>query len=142
MPVEWNRAVRTCARRHRSCIQSVNLDDEREMDAFFDQIIDAGFSASAPKRRTAAQGFLSEAGHVLLKELPQDMKEASERDSAGNTGQAHGDRRRSSQRGKVLKSDSTVIGKRFEQPLADGYHHLFRPGLPAGSDRAGSGSHQ
>ena len=65
-------------------IESVNLDDERETDAFFDQIIDAGVErVRAEGDELRRKGLLDQEGNVLLKELPPDMREDSERDFGG-----------------------------------------------------------
>jgi len=68
----------------RLTIETVNLDDEREMDAFFDQVIDAGVQrVRAEGDELRRKGLLDAQGNVLLDELPPDMRENSERDFGG-----------------------------------------------------------
>jgi hypothetical protein len=51
------------------------------MDAFFDQVIHAGIErVRAEGDELRRKGLLDEEGHVLLKELPPDMRENSGRD--------------------------------------------------------------
>ena len=68
----------------RLTIESVNLDDARETDAFFDQVIDAGVQrVRAEGDELRRKGLLDAQGNVLLDELPPDMRENSERDFGG-----------------------------------------------------------
>jgi hypothetical protein len=68
----------------RLTIENVNLDDEREMDAFFDQVIDAGIErVRAEGDELRRKGLLDAQGNVLLDKLPPDMRENSERDFGG-----------------------------------------------------------
>jgi hypothetical protein len=68
----------------RLTIETVNLDDEHEMDAFFDQVIGAGIErVRAEGDELRREGLLDEQGNVLLDELPPDMRENSERDFGG-----------------------------------------------------------
>ena len=68
----------------RLAIENVNLDDEREMDAFFDQVIDAGIErVRAEGDELRRKGLLDAQGNVLLDKLPPDMRENSERDFGG-----------------------------------------------------------
>ena len=68
----------------RLTIENVNLDDEREMDAFFDQVIAAGIErVRAEGDELRRKGLLDAQGNVLLDKLPPDMRENSERDFGG-----------------------------------------------------------
>jgi hypothetical protein len=68
----------------RLTIDSVNLDDRREMDAFDDQMITAGLErVRAEGDELRRRGLLDEHGNLLAKELPADMKEDVPRDFGG-----------------------------------------------------------
>ena len=68
----------------RLTIETVNLDDEHEMGAFFDQVIDAGIErVRAEGDELRRKGLLDAQGNVLLDKLPPDMRENSERDFGG-----------------------------------------------------------
>jgi len=68
----------------RLTLESVNLDDESEMDAFDEQMIEAGLErVRAEGDELRRKGLLDDEGHVLLKELPPDMRENSEPDFGG-----------------------------------------------------------
>jgi hypothetical protein len=68
----------------RLTIENVNLDDEREMDAFDDQLIEAGLRRiRAEGDELRRKGLLDAQGNVLLDKLPPDMRENSERDFGG-----------------------------------------------------------
>jgi hypothetical protein len=68
----------------RLSIETVNLDDEKDMDALFDQVIDAGVQrVRAEGDELRRKGLLDVQGNVLLDELPPDMRENSERDFGG-----------------------------------------------------------
>lgn len=68
----------------RLTIESVNLDDERDVDAFDDQVITAGMErVRAEGDELRRKGLLDGHGNLIVKELPADMKEGSERDFGG-----------------------------------------------------------
>jgi hypothetical protein len=68
----------------RLTIDNVDLDDQSEMDAFMDQVITAGVErVRAEGAELRRRGLMDENGNMLLKELPADMKEGSERDFGG-----------------------------------------------------------
>ena len=68
----------------RLTIDSVNLDDPGEMDAFDDQVITAGLErVRAEGDELRRRGLLDEQGSLLAKELPADMKEGARRDFGG-----------------------------------------------------------
>jgi hypothetical protein len=68
----------------RLTIENVNLDDQREMDAFADQVITAGMErVRAEGNELRRKGLLDRQGNILLNELPADMREGSERDFGG-----------------------------------------------------------
>ena len=68
----------------RLTIESVNLDDQREMDAFDDQVITSGMErVRAEGDQLRRRGLLDEQGNLLVNELPHDMQEGSERDVGG-----------------------------------------------------------
>ena len=68
----------------RLTIETVNLDDQREMDALDEQMIEAGLERiRAEGAELRRRGLLDAQGNVLLKELPPDMGENSERDFGG-----------------------------------------------------------
>ena len=68
----------------RLTIENVNLDDEREMDALVHQMFAAGLErVRAEGDELRRKGLLDSEGHVLLKELPADMKEGADRDFGG-----------------------------------------------------------
>jgi len=65
-------------------IENVNLDDECEMDAFVKQMFTVGLEqVRAEGDALRGKGLLDSDGHVLLKELPADMKEGADRDFGG-----------------------------------------------------------
>jgi hypothetical protein len=69
---------------NRLTIENVNLDDEREMDAFDDRAIAAGMErVRAEGDELRRRGILDPQGNVLVKELPADMRETSESDFSG-----------------------------------------------------------
>lgn len=69
---------------HRLSIENVKLDDEREIDAFDQQVIDAGMErVRADREKLRAQGLLEDDGKLRLIELPEDMRPGSERDFGG-----------------------------------------------------------
>ena len=68
----------------RLTIDSINLDDPGEMDAFYDQVIAAGMErVRAEGDELRRRGLLDEHGNLLVKELPPDMKEGARRDFGG-----------------------------------------------------------
>jgi hypothetical protein len=68
----------------RLTIDSVNLDDPGEMDAFDDQVITAGLErVRAEGDELRRRGLMDEHGNLLVKELPADMKEGGQRDFGG-----------------------------------------------------------
>ena len=68
----------------RLTIENVDLDDQDEMDAFVDQVITAGLQrVRAEGDELRRRGLLDENGNLLIKDLPPDMKEGSERDFGG-----------------------------------------------------------
>jgi hypothetical protein len=68
----------------RLTIENVNLDDEREMDAFVDQMFTVGLEqVRAEGEELRRKGLLDTDGNLLLKELPADMKEGADRDFGG-----------------------------------------------------------
>jgi hypothetical protein len=65
-------------------IDSVNLEDQREVDAFDAHVIAIGMErVRAEGDELRRKGLLDEQGKVLATELPADMKESSERDFGG-----------------------------------------------------------
>ena len=65
-------------------IESVNLDDNREMDEFDRQVIAAGMEeVRAGIAELQRKGLLDEQGKLTLKEIPRDMQEGAERDFGG-----------------------------------------------------------
>jgi hypothetical protein len=68
----------------RLTIENVDLDDQDEMDAFVDQVITAGLKrVRAEGDELRRKGLMDENGNLLIKDLPPDMKEGSERDFGG-----------------------------------------------------------
>ena len=68
----------------RLTIENVNLDDDRELDAFDAQIIAAGMArVLAEGEELRRRGLIDSDGRVLLKELPADMREGADRDFGG-----------------------------------------------------------
>ena len=65
-------------------IETVNLDDVREVDEFDRQVIDAGMARVRSEIKELQQkGLLDAQGKPVLKELPRDMQEGAERDFGG-----------------------------------------------------------
>jgi hypothetical protein len=65
-------------------IETVNLDDVREVDEFDRQVIDAGMArVRAEIKELQQNGLLDAQGKPVLKELPRDMQEGAERDFGG-----------------------------------------------------------
>ena len=63
----------------RLMIENVNLDDQREMDAFVDQVLSDGMErVRAEGDELRRKGLLDAQGNLLVKELPADMKEAAD----------------------------------------------------------------
>jgi hypothetical protein len=68
----------------RLTIENVNLDDDREMDMFDGQMIDAGRErVQVEGDELRRRGLLDPQGNLLVSELPADMREGSERDFGG-----------------------------------------------------------
>jgi len=68
----------------RLTIDNVDLDDEREMDAFDDQIITTGLErVRAEGDELRRRGILDSQGNLLVKKLPADMQEGADRDFGG-----------------------------------------------------------
>jgi hypothetical protein len=68
----------------RLSIENVDLDDERELDAFDDQTITAGLErVRAEGDELRRKGILDSEGNLLVKELPADMLEGADRDFGG-----------------------------------------------------------
>ena len=68
----------------RLTIDTVNLDDQHEMDVFDEQVITAGMErVRAEGDELRDRGLLDEQGDLLVKELPADMQEGSIRDFGG-----------------------------------------------------------
>jgi hypothetical protein len=68
----------------RLTIENVNLDDEREMDAFVDQVLTAGMERVREEGdELRRKGLLDSQGTLLVKKLPADMKEGADRDFGG-----------------------------------------------------------
>jgi hypothetical protein len=68
----------------RLTIESVNLDDEREMDALVDQMFTVGLArVKAEGDELRRKGLLDSQGNPLVKELPADMHEGADRDFGG-----------------------------------------------------------
>jgi len=65
-------------------IESVNLDDEHEMDEFDRQVITAGMvTVGAEIARLRDRGLLDAQGKLTIKELPADMRQGTDRDFGG-----------------------------------------------------------
>jgi hypothetical protein len=65
-------------------IENVNLDDEREMDAFVDQVLSAGMErVRAEGDELRRKGLLDSQGNLLVKKLPADMQDGADRDFGG-----------------------------------------------------------
>jgi hypothetical protein len=68
----------------RLTIENVDFDNQEEMDTFWEQVISAGMArVRAEGEELRRRGLLDEHGNLLLKELPPDMREGSERDFGG-----------------------------------------------------------
>jgi len=68
----------------RLTIEDVNLDDERELDTLDDQAITAGLErVRAEGDELRRKGILDSEGNLLLKDLPADMQEGTDRDFGG-----------------------------------------------------------
>jgi hypothetical protein len=68
----------------RRTIENMDLDDEREVDAFDDRVITAGMEGvRAGGDELRRRGLLDAHGNLLMKELPADMRDGSERDFGG-----------------------------------------------------------
>lgn len=62
-------------------IETINLDDEREMDVFDQQIIGSGMECvRAHRAELRAKGPMSADGKLLVMGLPENMKPSAERD--------------------------------------------------------------
>jgi len=68
----------------RLTIENVDLDDGLETDAFMEQMFAEGLErVRAEGDELRRKGLLDEQGNMVIKELPADMKEGSERDFGG-----------------------------------------------------------
>jgi len=68
----------------RLTIESVNLGDQREMDALVDQMFTAGLArVKAEGDKLRQKGLLDSQGNLVVKELPADMQEGADRDFGG-----------------------------------------------------------
>jgi hypothetical protein len=68
----------------RLTIDTVNLDDQHEMDVFDEQVITAGMDrVRAEGDELRGRGLLDDQGTLLVKETPADMEEGSKRDFGG-----------------------------------------------------------
>src|SRR5258708_3781761 len=68
----------------RLTLDNVDLDDQSEMDALDDQMFEAGMKrVRAEGEELGRRGLMDENGKMLIKDLPADMKEGSERDFGG-----------------------------------------------------------
>ena len=68
----------------RLTIENVNLDDDREMDALVDQMFTVGLGrVKAEGDELRRRGLLDPQGNLLVKELPADMKDGTDRDFGG-----------------------------------------------------------
>ena len=68
----------------RLTIDNVNLDDPREIDAFDDQVIAAGMErVRAEGDELRRKGVLDGHGNLLVKDLPADMQDDTDRDFGG-----------------------------------------------------------
>ncbi len=68
----------------RLTIETVDLDDEDEMDEFWDQVMAANMEkVRAESAELMRRGIIDEEGNLLTKELPPDMRPGSERDFGG-----------------------------------------------------------
>jgi hypothetical protein len=84
LPVKWELEGKNMRTAKRLTIDTVNLDDEREMDALDEQMIEAGLERiRAEGDELRRRGLLDAQGNVLLDKLPPDMRENSERDFGG-----------------------------------------------------------
>jgi len=62
----------------------VNLDDEREMNSFVDQMFTAGLARVKAKcDELRRKGLLDSQGNLLSEKLPADMRESTGRDVGG-----------------------------------------------------------
>ena len=68
----------------RLTIESVDLDDDSEMDALVDQMFTAGLArVKAEGDELRRKGLLDPQGNLLVKELPADVKDGADRDCGG-----------------------------------------------------------
>lgn len=63
---------------------NVDLDDEREVAAFDEEVITAGMErVCAHRAALRAKGLMDADGNLTVSELPPDMREGSDRDFGG-----------------------------------------------------------
>lgn len=68
----------------RLTIENVNLDDESELDALIDEMFTVGLArVKAEGDELRRRGILDSEGNLLVKELPADMQEGTDRDFGG-----------------------------------------------------------
>lgn len=68
----------------RLTLETVDFDDIAEVEAFEEQMISVGMErVRAEGEELRRRGVLDEHGNLLLKEMPPDMREGSERDFGG-----------------------------------------------------------
>ena len=65
-------------------LETVNFDDPKEVDAFLAQVIAEGMKGvRAETAELQAKGLMDAEGNLLTDELPEDMREGSQRDFGG-----------------------------------------------------------
>ena len=68
----------------RLTIDNVDFDDERELDAFMNEVLTAGVErVKAEGEELRRRGILDADGNLVVKELPADMQEGADRDFGG-----------------------------------------------------------
>jgi hypothetical protein len=68
----------------RLTIETVNLDNDSELDALVDQMFTVGLAqVKAEGDELRRRGILDREGNLLVKELPADMRDGADRDFGG-----------------------------------------------------------
>ena len=65
-------------------LEDIDLEDQKAVDEFMEQVIARGMErVRAETEELRRRGILDKDGKLLIKELPPDMREGSDRDFGG-----------------------------------------------------------
>lgn len=68
----------------RLALDSIDVDNEAEMEALTRQVLDAGnVKAESERAEMIRRGIIDDRGNLLKTELPEDMRKEADRDFGG-----------------------------------------------------------